>query len=115
MVQWARRELHEQDGGIGYPSKAAFLIIHSSNPARTDPTGECARDFRELDAALEDCRVKRPEQWTALMLYYKPWQIARARAEGHPFGNSTYFYRLHAAHKSVSEFILTGCHGLSDK
>ena len=109
MCQWSRRELSCQDGGIGYPKKAAFLLVHSSNPVSTDPTGESAKDFRELDAALEDCRHKRIELWVTLMMYYKPWAIAALQAEGYPFGNSTYFKRLHLAHKYVSEHILGIC------
>ncbi len=105
MCQWARRQLAAQDGGLGYPKKSAFLLIHSSTPARVDPTGECAQDFRDLDAALKECSVKRPELLAAIAMYYKPWGIAALQAEGWPFGNSTYFSRLHIAHKWISEFM----------
>lgn len=108
MCQWARRELAGQDGGLGYPKKAAFLLIHSSTPTRVDPTGECAQDFRELDAALTECRENRIELWACLMMYYKPWSINALKAEGYPHGNSTYFSRLHIAHKYVSTFICEG-------
>ena len=106
MCQWARRELAGQDGGLGYPKKVAFLLIHSSNSAKVDPTGECARDFTELDAALTDCRLRRIELWATLMMYYKPWAIKELEAEGYPFGNSTYFKRLHLAHTYVEHQIL---------
>ena len=106
MCQWARRELSAQDGGLGYPKKAAFLLIHASKSATSDPTGECARDFRELDSALTDCRKNRMELWSSLMMYYKPWSIEAFRAEGYPFGNSTYFARLHLAHAYVSNTII---------
>ena len=105
MCQWARRELSLQDGGLGYPKKSAFLLIHSSTPVRVDPTGESARDFSQLDAALEDCRHDRLTQWVALMMYYKPWCIEAYKAEGYPHGNTTFYERLHAAHLSVSSFI----------
>lgn len=108
MCQWARRELSAQDGGLGYPKKSAFLLIHSATAARVDPTGESARDFRELDSALEDCRENRIELWATLMMYYKPWSIEALKAEGYPFGNSTYRKRLHLAHERLCEFIL-GC------
>ena len=105
MCQWARRELAAQDGGLGYPKKAAFLLIHASSPARVDPTGECARDFRELDDALRKCMENRIELWISLMMYYKPWCIQAFVAEGYPFGNSTYFARLHLAHAYVASAI----------
>ena len=105
MCQWARRELAGQDGGLGYPKKSAFLLIHSSTSARVDPTGESAQDFRELDEALEACRRDRAELWVTMMMYYKPWAIAGLQAEGYPFGNSTYFSRLHIAHKWISQQI----------
>lgn len=106
MCQWARRELSSQDGGIGYPKKAAFLLIHSNTPAKVDPTGDSAQDFRDLDSALEACRSERIELWVTMMMYYKPWAIAALAAEGYPFGNSTYFKRLHLAHTYISNNIL---------
>lgn len=106
MCQWARRELSAQDGGLGYPKKAAFLLIHSASPARTDPTGESAQDFRDLDASLEACRNDRIELWVTMMMYYKPWSVIAFQAEGYPFGNSTYFKRLHIAHDLISREIM---------
>ena len=106
MCQWARRELSNQDGGLGYPKKSAFLLIHSATAAHTDPTGESARDFQELDDALEKCRNERLELWVTLMMYYKPWSIAGLQAEGYPFGNRTYYYRLHLSHSYVEHHIL---------
>lgn len=105
MCQWARRELAGQDGGLGYPKKAAFLLIHSNTPAKVDPTGESAQDFRELDEALELCRATRLELWVTMMMYYKPWAVAALQAEGYPFGSSTYFKRLHIAHLWISSKI----------
>lgn len=108
MCQWARRELSAQDGGLGYPKKAAFLLIHSASPARTDPTGESAQDFRDLDEALEECRAQRIEQWAALMMYYKPWSIAGLQAEGFPFApNQVYFSNLHKAHSCIETKLLS--------
>ena len=106
LCQWARKELAAQDGGTGYPKKSAFLLIHVSNSIRTDPTGESAQDFRDLEDALEDVRKKRIELWVTLMMYYKPWSVLSLQAEGYPWGNSTYFKRLHLAHEYVSSHIL---------
>lgn len=107
MCQWARRELAGQDGGLGYPKKAAFLLIHSNTPAKVDPTGESAQDFRELDEALELCRLNHLPLWAALMMYYKPWSIAGLRAEGFPFApNQIYFTNLHKAHSCLETMLL---------
>jgi hypothetical protein len=106
MCQWARRELSNQDGGTGYPKQVAFLLVPTGTNSRTDPTGESARDFAELEAALAECMAKRIELWATLMMYYKPWALKALQAEGYPFGNSTYFKRLHIAHAFISDHIL---------
>lgn len=105
MCQWALRERAVQDGGLGYPKKVAFLLIPSGTDTHTDPTGQSAQDFADLDAALEACRADRLELWVTMMMYYKPWAVASLVAEGYPFGNSTYFKRLHIAHAWVSDNI----------
>lgn len=106
MCQWVRRQNALEGGALGYPSKAAFLTIGAASNARTDPTEFSARDLTELEAALKDLLAVEPSQWAAMMMYYRPWAVPALRAEGWPFGNSTYFYRLHAAHKRVSVYIL---------
>jgi hypothetical protein len=105
MCQWARRQTDLEDGSLGFPSKAAFLTIGRATNARTDPTEFCARDFQELEAALKDCLTHAPDLWAALMMYYKPWTVTALQGEGWPFANSTYYYRLHAAHRRVSQYI----------
>ena len=80
MCQWSRRELSQQDGGIGYPKKAAFLLVHSATAAHTDPTGESAKDFQELDDALEKCRDERFNPRPSL-LTDEPSSIARFAAK----------------------------------
>jgi hypothetical protein len=105
MCQWAVRQLAEQDGGLGYPKKVAFLLIPSGNDSHTDPTAQSAKDFADLSAALEACRAERLELWVTMMMYYKPWMVAALSAEGYPFGNSTYFKRLHIAHAWISSSI----------
>jgi len=105
MCQWARRVANEENGGVGYPRQAAFLTIGRARVARTDPTEFCARDYRELEAALRDCWTHETKQWAALMMYYKPWCVASFRAEGYPFGTTTYYDRLHAAHKRIAGFL----------
>ncbi len=97
MCQWAVRQRALEDGGLGYPKKAAFLLIPSGTDTHTDPTGQSAQDFADLDTALEACRTDRVELWAVMIMYYKPWAAAALQAEGYPFGNSTYFNRLHIA------------------
>ena len=107
MCQWAVRQRAMEDGSLGYPKKAAFLLIPSGTDTHTDPTGQSAKDFADLDSALDACRQARVELWVTLMMYYKPWGLAALQAEGYPFGNSTYFKRLHLAHGWVSKNILS--------
>lgn len=101
MCQWAVRQRALEDGGLGYPKKAAFLLIPSGTDVHTDPTGQSAQDFADLDAALDTCRADRMELWAAMVMYYKPWSVPTFVAEGYPFGNSTYFNRLHIAHRWI--------------
>lgn len=105
LCQWVRHDMAKQDGSLGYPSKAAFLTIGSAKMVRTDPTEFCARDYRQLEAAIETMRVKKPHQWAALMMYYKPWTIDALKGEGWPFGDKTYYNRLHAVHRDIAEIL----------
>lgn len=106
LSQWARRESAREGGGVGYPSKAAFLIIHSGTSARTDPTEYSARDFDELEAAVEELRITETSLWAAVMMYYKPWCIQAFKAEGWPFApNRVYFDNLLRAHTWIASTI----------
>lgn len=105
MCQWARRTSDEEGAALGYPKQAAFLTIGRAKVASTDPTEFCARDYRDLEAALRDCWKCETKLWAAMMMYYRPWCIEAFKAEGWPFGNSTYYDRLHAAHRRIAEFL----------
>lgn len=105
MCQWARRIASEENGGLGYPKKAAFLTIGFSKSAKTDPTEFSAKDYSDLNAALAYLCENEFPRWAAMMMYYKPWVIPAFQAEGWPFGNQTYYNRLHAAHLIVSQHI----------
>jgi hypothetical protein len=95
----------EIDGGLGYPAKAAFLTIGAQRSVRTDPTEFSAKDYRELDEALAHLLAVAPGPWHAMRMYYLPWAAENYRREGWPFGNSTYYARLHVAHRAVAEFM----------
>lgn len=105
MCQWARRVATEETGALGYPKQAAFLTIGRATSATTDPTEFSAADYSALNHALEDCRTTKPKQWSAMMMYYKPWVIPAFQAEGWPFGTKTYYNRLHAAHEWIAGHI----------
>jgi hypothetical protein len=103
MCQWARRELAMQDRSLGYPRKAAgFSEKTTGGYNHSDPVAFQARDFTDLERALELLREEHPEQMAAMVMYYKPWAIRALREEGWPFGNSTYYDRLHRAHAWVA-------------
>ena len=107
MCQWVRRQNALEGGALGYPSKSSFLTIGRATSARTDPTEFSARDFRELESALNECRTTEPSLWAALIMYYKPWCVESFKAEGWPFApNKVYFANLHRGHQWVSAKIL---------
>lgn len=105
MCVWVRKERASDNGHLGYPSQAAFLTIGRGEPPSIDPTGYCAQDFTELETALDNLKDAMLPQYMAMMMYYKPWGIRACVAEGWPFGDSTYYKRLHAAHARVAGFI----------
>lgn len=105
MCVWATSERARDNGHLGYPSQAAFLTVGRATSSHADPTGYCAQDFAELERGLDDLKAYHKGQYMAMMMYYKPWGVDNARKDGWPFGCSTYYARLHAAHARVSRFI----------
>jgi hypothetical protein len=104
MCVWAVHERASDNRHSGYPNKVAWLSIPGGNTS-PDPTAFCAQDFTELETALEALRESHLGQFVAMMMYYKPWGIQACVAEGWPFGCSTYYARLHAAHGKVAASI----------
>ena len=103
MSQWALRELRVQDRALGYPRKACgFSEKTTGGYNHSDPTAFQARDFTDLEQALEQLRDAHPAQMAAMQMYYKGWTVRALIAEGWPFGNSTYYDRLHRAHAFVA-------------
>ena len=104
LSQWAIHDLRTQTGGLGYASGSSWMRGLKSSPASSiDPTGFAARDFRDVESAMNDLRVTKTNLWAAVTMYYKPWAVAGFKAEGFPFGNRLYFDRLHRAHKELAE------------
>lgn len=105
MTRWASRR-----PAIGYPTKSTgFSERTSGGYDHSTPMDFCADDYTDLEAALNVLREIKPEQFAAMMMYYKPWVIKSLQAEGHAFGNSTYYQRLHAAHSFVATKLLVRC------
>lgn len=102
MCVWAIHERAVDNRHLGYPNKVAWLSIPSGGSSSADPTGFCAQDFVELEAALEALKDAHLGQYMAMMMYYKPWGVEACIAEGWPFGDSTYYKRLHAGHAKVA-------------
>lgn len=108
MCVWARRQDDLGAGALGYPSRAAFLTIGRATNAVTDPTEFSAREFGELEAALNECRDSHLPLWAAMMMYYRPWCVEAFKAEGWPFApNRVYWENLGRAHQWVSTRILS--------
>ena len=103
LNQWALHDLRSQTGGLGYASGSSWMRGLKSSPASSiDPTGYAARDYRDVEAAMEDLRTNGVNLWAALMMYYRPWVVEAFKAEGYPFNNSTFYERLHKAHSLVA-------------
>lgn len=104
LNQWALHDLHSQTGGLGYANGSNWMqgLKASSPAARSDPTGYSARDFRDVEAAMDALRTSDQNLWASVTMYYKPWIVAAFRDEGFPFANSTYYERLHRAHAQLA-------------
>lgn len=99
LNQWALHDLRSQTGGLGYASGSSWMRGLKSSPASSiDPTGYAARDFRDVEAAMENLMANGTNLWAAVVMYYKPWAVAAFVAEGYPFQNSTFYERLHKGH-----------------
>jgi hypothetical protein len=105
MCVWATSERARDNGHSGYPNHVAWLTVRGGGPSIPDPTSFCAQDFTELNEALEELRESHLGQLMAMVMYYKPWGVEACRAEGWPFGDSTYYARLHAGHAKVAATI----------
>jgi len=103
MCRWVARQLASGAGALGYPKKACgFSEKTTGGYNHSNPVAFTAEDFSDLERALDQLSKTRPEQFRTMMIYYRPWKVAEARADGFPFGNSTYYKRLHAAHDFVA-------------
>jgi hypothetical protein len=103
LNQWAIHDLRTQTGGLGYASGSSWMRGLKSSPASAiDPTGYAARDFRDVDAAMDDLRTAGTNLWAAVTMYYKPWAVASFRDAGYPFGTTVYYERLHRAHSFLA-------------
>ncbi len=106
LNQWALHDLRSQTGGLGYASGSGWMRGLKSSPASSiDPTGYAARDFRDIEAAMDDLRQKGRNLWAAVTMYYKPWAVASFRDQGFPFATSTYYERLHRGHSELAWFL----------
>ena len=106
LSQWALHDLRTETRGLGFASGSGWMRGLKSSPASSiDPTGYAARDFREVEEAMDWMRQEKQELWIAVNMYYKPWGVQAARDEGWPFANSTYYERLHRGHAELVTFM----------
>jgi hypothetical protein len=92
-------------GALGYSSGSNWMRGLKSSPATAidSPTGFCSLDFRDLEAGIGYMQEHATDLLATLLMYHKPWTISSYRADGHPFANSTYFDRLHRAHRVLAD------------
>ena len=103
MTRWALRQLAGETSSLGYPGKSAgFSEKTTGGYNHSNPTAFGVEDFRDLEAVLEVMAHERKWQYITMMMYYKPWTVKQAVEQGFPFGNSTYYKRLHSAHEYVA-------------
>lgn len=106
LNQWALHDLRTQTGGLGYASGSSWMRGLKSSPASCiDPTGYAARDFRDVEQAMERMRTEHVHWWAAVTMYYKPWAVNSFREEGYPFANSQYYDRLHRGHTLIERIM----------
>jgi hypothetical protein len=104
LNQWAIHDLRGETGGLGYASGSNWMRGLKSSPASSiDPTGYAARDFRDIESAMNDLRQKGTNLWAAVTMYYKPWAVNSFREQGYPFNTRLYWDRLHRAHKVLAD------------
>jgi hypothetical protein len=77
--------------------------LKSSPASSIDPTGYAARDFRDVESAMNQLRVTAEHWWAAMMMYYRPWCVPAFKAAGFPFNDSRYYDRLHRGHAKIAE------------
>ena len=103
MCRWSARQLTVQSGALGYPKKSAgFSEKITGGYDHSTPHDFSTEDYTALESALRSLQDAHKEQFTTMMMYYKPWVVTAMIGEGWPFGNSTYFKRLHAGHAYVA-------------
>jgi len=104
LNQWSIRQIPGHQ--LGYNSGSKWMTGLKASPASSiDPTGFAARDFSDLEAALDDLMRNGTNLWAAVMMYYKPWVVETFREEGYPFATSTYYERLHRAHAHLAKWL----------
>lgn len=103
MSRWVYRRMNQ---AIGYPKKSAgFSEKTTGGYNHTEPHDYCGKDFSDLECAIDRLREGNQELFAALWMHYLPWSIKGLQAEGWPFGNSTYYERLHRAHRTLAQIM----------
>lgn len=103
LSQWVKHGLASELGHLGFASGSSWMRGLKSSPASCiDPTGFAARDFTDLENCLRELDEMDKPLMAAVLMYYKPWSIEGLKAEGYPFGDSTYYHRLHRAHSILA-------------
>jgi hypothetical protein len=95
LIAWGMSRVR---AALGFPSESFMFKERIPSPARSyEPTGFCATDYRELEAAIE--RLEEKHQ-LVLIRCYKPWAARDVEAmlgERYDVGDRTWRNWLHDA------------------
>jgi len=103
MSRWVHRRMN---AAIGYPHKSpGFSEKTTGGYNHSEPHDYCGQDFSDLELAIDRMREGSPELFAAFWMHYLPWSAPGLVSAGCPFGNSTYYDRLHRAHRHVAQLM----------
>ena len=73
LIRWGATAVRLQDGGLGYPSRAPWVIERVSTPYRAlEPAEYASAEYAAIDAAIRE--LDQPLR-VVLLCYYKPGHL----------------------------------------
>ena len=104
LNRWVRRNLAIESNGLGFPAIAPGFNERTGTAYDHHPLCDfCANDYADLERSMRSLNDHSQALYVTILMYYKPWTIVALTADGHPFGNSTYYKRLHTAHAWLAQ------------
>lgn len=98
LNMWALRDTPGH--ALGYPTKSHIFSERTTGGYNhSTPCSVTGVDFADLEECLDRLKNERIELFLSITMHYKPHSVAAIRADGWAWGNSTYYKRLHSAHR----------------